>query len=242
MNFELLPRRFSIREWLILIPFFFLLWYSPYVDFHIRVATVAVGALVIIGPLFFLWRLRILRWVLIAVYAFALGFIFWPSSLPEVRADLRTQYCAALNSYLGCPYVWGGVGYFGIDCSGFVQKGLEDGLATRGLLTLNPNLLRESIWIYWHRTTAKVLGEGDHGKTYTVAKCPSLNELDYSLLLPGDLAVTASGAHVMAYLGNKTWIAADPTEGRVTKFTIPEPKNAYFFAPMTIVRWKILAG
>jgi len=37
------------------------------------------------------------------------------------------------------------------------------------------------------------------------------------------------------------WIAADPGAGKVTTFTIPEPKNAYFFTPMRIVRWKTLA-
>jgi len=68
----------------------------------------------------------------------------------------------------------------------------------------------------------------------------SLKSLDYSLLMPGDLAVTADGDHVMAYLGNQTWIAADPGVGKVTTFTIPEHKNAYFSTPMRVVRWKIL--
>jgi hypothetical protein len=188
------------------------------------------------------WRFRIFRWVLIALYAFSVLFILLPSHPPENRSILRDSYCNALNSYLGCRYVWGGVGYFGIDCSGFVQKGLEDGLVTRGLVTLNPSLVREGIWVYWHRTTAKVLGEGNHGRTYTVTTCPTLNALDYSLLMPGDLAVTSAGDHVLAYLGDKTWIAADPGEGKVTRFVIPELKNAYFSTPMRIVRWKILSG
>ena len=69
-----------------------------------------------------------------------------------------------------------------------------------------------------------------------------MNALDYSLVMPGDLAVTASGDHVMAYLGDKTWIAADPVEGKVTKFVIPEQKNVYFSTPMRIVRWKVLSN
>jgi hypothetical protein len=60
--------------------------------------------------------------------------------------------------------------------------------------------------------------------------------------MPGDLAVTTSGDHVLAYLGEKEWIAADPGERKVTKFTIPEKKNAYFYTPMRIVRWRILEG
>ncbi len=110
------------------------------------------------------------------------------------------------------------------------------------LRTLKPGLVREGIWVYWHRTTAKVLGEGDLGRTYAVTTCTNLNALDYSLLMPGDLAVTASGDHIMAYLGDKTWIAADPGEGKVARFVIPELRNAYFSTPMRIVRWKILSG
>jgi len=237
-----LQKLLSVRNWIALFPLFLLLWYSPYVDFPIRVATLLVAFLFLVGSIFFLSRFRVLRWVLISFYALATLFLFLPSSLPENRSDLRVSYCNGLNSYLGCRYVWGGVGYLGIDCSGFVQKGLEDGLVTRGILTLNPALVREGIWVFWHRTTAKVLGEGDHGRTYTVTTCQSLNALDYSSLLPGDLAVTSSGDHVMAYLGNKTWIAADPGEGKVTRFVIPELGNAYFSFPMRIVRWKILSN
>jgi hypothetical protein len=101
-------------------------------------------------------------------------------------------------------------------------------------------MVRQGIWVYWHRTTAKVLGEDDHGKTFTVTTCQRLNALDYSLLIPGDLAVTSSGTHVLAYLGNQTWIAADPGAGKVTTFVVPEQKNPYFFTPMQIVRWRML--
>ena len=182
----------------------------------------------------------LLPWLLIALYGLAVLFLVWPSHRPVDRSALRSDYCAALRSYLGCRYVWGGEGYLGIDCSGLVQKGLADALVTRGLLTLNPSPVREGVWVYWHRTAAKVLGKGDLARTYPVTTCPTLNSLDYSLLMPGDLAVTADGDHVMAYLGNQTWIAADPGVGKVTTFTIPEHKNAYFSTPMRVVRWKIL--
>jgi hypothetical protein len=242
VSFRFSLKRFSFREWTALVIFFFVLWYSPYVDFPIRVATIAIGALVLAGALVLVWRFKAIRFTLIFFYIGALVFLAWPASLPKDRADLRASYCNALNSYQGCRYVWGGVGYLGIDCSGFVQKGLEDGLVTNGLVGLNPGLTREALWIYWHRTTAKVLGEGDAGRTFVITQGRALNDLDYSLLMPGDLAVTASGDHVLAYLGAKTWIAADPGEGKVTRFTIPELKNAYFSTPMRIVRWKILSG
>jgi hypothetical protein len=183
VTFTSLIRQFSTRNWVALFPLFFLLWYSPYIDFPIKIGALAVAALIIVGSVLIVWRFRIFRWVLVALYAVLVLLLLVPSHPPENRSDLRGSYRNALNSYLGCRYVWGGAGYFGIDCSGFVQKGLEDALVTRGLLTLNPSLVREGIWVYWHRTTAKVLGESDVGRTYTVATCPTLNALDYSLLV-----------------------------------------------------------
>jgi hypothetical protein len=232
----------TVRRWTVLFPLFFLLWYSPYVDFPIRVLTVTVASLIIVGSIILAWRRRFLRWIVLVIFGLFALFIVMPSQSRDNSTEIRGRYCEALDSYQGCRYQWGGVGYFGIDCSGFVQKSLEDALVAQGIRTHNPALLRESAWIYWYRTTAKVLGEGDAGRTYTVTTCPNLNALDYSLLMPGDLAVTTTGEHVMAYLGDKVWIAADPTEGKVTRFNIPELKNPYFSVPMRIVRWKILSS
>jgi hypothetical protein len=59
-------------------------------------------------------------------------------------------------------------------------------------------------------------------------------------VLPGDLAVTRSGVHIMAYLGNKRWIEADPAAGSVITITAPSANNSWFHTPMNIVRWGIL--
>jgi hypothetical protein len=227
--------------WLILFPAFLVLWYWPDISLRIRLITWATAALLLAGSIYFSWKSKILRTVLLGLCGAVILFLLWPSHRSADRSTLRTDYCAALKSYSGCRYVWGGEGYFGIDCSGFVRKGLEDSLASRGFLTLSPALVRESISLYWHDTTAKVIGEGYAGRTETVTTCRMLNTMDYASLLPGDLAVTSAGEHIMAYLGDKTWIAADPTEGKVTTFVIPEKKNAYFSTPMRIVRWKILS-
>jgi hypothetical protein len=234
-------KRNLLSLWLILVPTFLVLWYWPDISFRIRLLTWAIAALLLVGSIFFAWNFRILRGLLLAACVGLTLFLIWPSNRTVDRSALRSDYCAALKSYSGCRYVWGGEGYFGIDCSGFVRRGLEDALASRGFLALNPALTRESISLYWHDTTAKVIGEGYAGRTEPVTTCLMLNTLDYAPLLPGDLAVTSTGEHIMAYLGDKNWIAADPTEGKVTTFVIPETKNAYFSTPMTIVRWKILS-
>ena len=52
--------------------------------------------------------------------------------------------------------------------------------------------------------------------------------------------MTKSGGHVMAYVGDHVWAGADPMEQKVTLFTTPGEKNAYFSEPMNIMRWAVL--
>jgi cell wall-associated NlpC family hydrolase len=155
-----------------------------------------------------------------------------PAPSKPDAASLRNAYCNALEAYQGCPYIWGGETYSAIDCSGLVRKALEDALTTRGIMTLNAGLIRSALWLYWHDTTAKVIGQGYSGQTIDVS-----DHLDNSLLQPGDMAILNSGGHVLAYLGQGMWIEADPGVGRVIKH--PFPKD--YRNGMTIVRWKVLS-
>jgi len=59
------------------------------------------------------------------------------------------------------------------------------------------------------------------------------------LLKPGDLAVTADGIHIMAYLGNRIWIEADPNMHKVIEVAVPT-SNQWFNTPVVFVRWKWL--
>ena len=237
-----LLKRIAPGLWRLSIPLTVVFWYSPYVDFPIRVLTWSSLAVALLGAVIVYWHKPSVRWSLLGLYAAVILFLAVPLHHPVDRPALQANYCAALKSYLDCRYVWGGQGYFGVDCSGLVQKGMMDALARQGFTHGDSTLVRQSLSLYWHRTTAKVIGQGFAGRTVPVTTCLMLNTLDYSLLQPGDMAVTAGGDHVMAYLGNRTWIAADPGVGKVTTFTIPEKINAYFSTPMRIVRWKLLSA
>jgi hypothetical protein len=230
------------RVWLSLFPGFLVLWYFPYIDFPIRVLTSIAGFLLLAGAVVFAWRIAIARWLLLVIYLLAALFLLWPTSGSIDHKAVRAGYTKALKSYLGCRYIWGGESYTGIDCSGFVRKGLEDALALQGIFNFEPAALRQSISLYWHDTNARVIGGGYAGRTKLVTTCVNLNVLDYSPLQTGDLAVTSGGDHVMAYLGDKTWIAADPGYGKVTEFHIPEENDPYFSMEMHIVRWTILSN
>ncbi len=233
-------KRILLGLWAALLAAWLFLWYFPVVSFISRISLLAVAFLLVGESIVLVWNRRTLRWGLLVFCAITMGVLLFPSGPGKGQPGLRALYSEALTSYLDCPYVWGGEGRFGIDCSGLVRRGLEDAFVTYGFRTLNPYWIRQGISLWWHDTTAQILGAGYGGRTREVTMCRKLNDLDHSILLPGDLAVSPSGIHVMAYLGNQTWIEADPTEGKVLKFTIPNEKNDYGASPMRIMRWTIL--
>ncbi|MGB7521632.1 MAG: hypothetical protein WA896_18540, partial [Spirulinaceae cyanobacterium] len=80
----------------------------------------------------------------------------------------------------------------------------------------------------------------DEYKNYTkqLFLSPSINELNHNRIKPGDLAVTADGVHILAYIGNQTWIEADPNYQQVIKVKIPEPNNPWFNVPIYTLQWQ----
>jgi hypothetical protein len=120
-----------------------------------------------------------------------------------------------------------------------MRRGLIDAAFLHGIRTFDGGLVRYSIWLWWHDCSARDLGQG-HGLTRPLFNTPSINALDDSRILPGDLAVTDNGVHVMAYLGGSRWIEADPGVGKVIVVSAPSPDNGWFRTPMKIVRWNVL--
>jgi len=175
-----------------------------------------------------------------------LSFIIAPiifSILPSRSIDgesLRKSYVDSLCSYEGTPYYWGGENHFGIDCSGLVRRAMIDALVKQGILTLDGGSLRNAAGMWWNDTSARALRDGLRGQTTNLVNTSSINALDHSILLPGDMAVTENGVHVLAYLGQNVWIEADPGIGRVVKVTVPSEDNGWFKMPVRIMRWKWL--
>jgi len=240
-----MAKTFSFRRvltvlWFSLFPLLLLFWYAPVISLRIRIITLIIILSIFGGALWLSWSRRWVRWSLIALYLLLTVSISLPYRPQINRSKLQMKYCKDLETYTGCKYVWGGEGRFAMDCSGLVRRGLEDALVGQGIRTLNPFLIRQGILLWWNDTTAKALGEGYDGRTRLITIAPTLNTLNYSMLKPGDLGVTEHGIHVMAYLGDRKWIGADPGEKRVTIFKIPEKRNAYFSTPMKIMRWKVL--
>ncbi len=229
----------ALRLSLLLGPFLVILLNWPVISLRLREVIVVTSALLVVTTLVAAWRWKWGFGGLVAVYGLVGGFLLLPGG-PVDAGVLENTYAARLVAYRGVPYVWGGEGGWGIDCSGLVRRAMEDSLVLTGLRTGNPRAIREGVGLWWDDATAKEMGRGYAGRMKEVTTCESLNGLAEPPLRPGDVAVTKSGGHVMAYVGNHVWAGADPSEQKVTLFTTPGEKNAYFLEPMNIMRWIVL--
>lgn len=220
--------------------FLFALLLFPVKFEALRLTTLLVTGALWMGALILFWRqlwgrAAYLALPVLVILAFAL-----PGRPPNVQA-LRSNYARSLQTYTGTRYIWGGENRLGIDCSGLVRCGLMDANFKEGLRTANPRLMRNGFALWWNDSSAMELGSGYRGRTYPLGEIHSLNEADYSRLLPGDFAVTDGGGHTLAYLGNKTWIEADPSAlvgDKVITIHVPDNKNAWFEMPMRLMRWR----
>jgi energy-coupling factor transporter transmembrane protein EcfT len=203
-----------------------------------RAAGVLSFAVLWIGLLALLWKRPLWRWVGPAVTVAVAVFLLLPGQ-PVSPRGLREKYAGCLRRYEGVHYVRGGENALGIDCSGLARRGLMDALFLEGVRTFNPALVRAALGLWWNDASAQTIAESRE-LTVPVEEAPQINLLDHARLRPGDMAVTASGVHLLIYLGDQTWIEADPTEERVVVVRVPSQSNSWLTTPVRVVRWKIL--
>ncbi len=207
-----------------------------------RITAVILAVVVWFGGIGLVWRRPVARIVLLVLTAAVGVFFMLPDRPLPPQETLRSDYVTGLGRYEGSRYYWGGENRRGIDCSGLIRRGLIDSMMLRGLREFHPTLARAAVRLWWNDCTAAALGKPDSGLTQGVTKAESINALDHRPLKPGDLAVTSSGAHILAYVGDETWIEADPLAGRVIRVKAKVSDNAWLTGPVTITRWTLLAG
>jgi hypothetical protein len=195
-----------------------------------------VSALWIAAVIVFRARRGALTALLIAV-ATGVGFLLLPGRPANPNA-LRAEYVRSLEGFQGTAYIWGGENGAGIDCSGLIRCGWIDANLRTGLRTLNPDLVRQAARVWWQDCSAEELGKGYRDQVHLWGTTPTLNLMDYAMLRPGDIAVTQSGVHTLAYLGDRTWIEADPLAGSVITVQAPAPANPWMEQPVKILRWR----
>ncbi len=193
-----------------------------------------------IGFTILFWKRRFLRY-----FAFTIPFLMIiPFILPGREIDseeLRTDYLKRMNDFEGTKYHWGGESSLGIDCSGLPRKALRDALFSYGIKHLNGLAFRSFIEQWWFDASAKALGEEYRNYTRPLGISGTIEKMDYSSLVPGDLAVTTCGVHVLVYFGNGQWIQAEPNIGAVVTLDGRTVENVWFSTPITMHRWTILS-
>lgn len=231
----------GLAGWLVLFALLLAMHWYPIRFGTLRLMMVIGVALWWLGVLGLSWRYQAVKRIVLAASAVLILFLILPARSADPQ-KLRQEYVHALQSYEGTTYVWGGESRRGIDCSGLMRCALIDTNVRMGLTTFNPGLLREAFALWWNDSSAKAMKEEFQEKTRLIQTSPGLNQLDHSTIKPGDMAVTSNGVHVMAYVGNQTWIEADPSElqgNKVVQVKLPS-RIAWFGTPVHLMRWRQL--
>jgi hypothetical protein len=231
-------RKALLKRWYALWPITAALILYPINNLPIRIAILLALTALFAGLLYFYWQKRLIRFGTLAFGIIAGLFLLLPGRNPNT-SELRQQYVKCLYKYEGTKYIWGGENWLGIDCSGLVRSGVIVANYRQGFFTLNPGLVREGLGLWWHDCSARALGEEYRHKTRLLFSAKSVNEIDYSKILPGDIAITSDGVHAMAYVGDQTWIEADPAKKRVIHDKVPTD-NPWLTEPVNIMRWSEL--
>src|SRR5438874_1469392 len=204
----------------------------------IRLLIVCSASAVLIGLSMWI-RNRRVRWGFLGILLLAgLAIALLPGESVD-QARLRTQYVDALRRYEGHRYVWGGENGRGVDCSGIVRAAWIDSQLRLGSKTGNPRLIRSAMSAWWFDASAKELSLGFGGRTRKLHTAKSIRANRDEQLSPGDFAIIARGVHALAYLGDHSWIEADPGIGKV--IIIPtNDKNPWLDSSAVFVRWRAL--
>jgi hypothetical protein len=231
-------RRTLLKRWFVLWPLTVGLILYPINNLPLRLSFLIAVAALWIGLLYFCWSCRIVRKVLLSITGLMAMLLFFPGRDYDATT-LRQRYVATLLNYEGTRYIWGGENGLGIDCSGLIRRGIIMANYRQGIVTCNPRLVREGISLWWNDCSAQALGDEYRQRTRHLVSAPSINELDHSKILPGDIAVMESGVRTMAYLGERLWIEADPHAAKVIKIQAPND-SPWFHQPVKIMRWSQL--
>jgi hypothetical protein len=187
-----------------------------------------------------LWgRHKSVRFALFAAGAISIVPFVLPGR-PLDTAALRQDYVARIKSFEGTEYYWGGESHRGIDCSGLPRRALRDALIAQAIGTFNGRGFRAAFEQWWFDSSALALAAGYRDFAKKLDGGGKINELDTAALLPGDFAVTASGTHLLAYVGDGKWSQADPGLNVVITQHGQKERNSWFQTEVTLHRWSLL--
>lgn len=190
------------------------------------------------GITFLIWKQFVARIAFLSLPVL----VIIPFVLPPTEINiqnLRSDYVRRMTMFEGTKYYWGGESSRGIDCSGLPRRALRDALLADGIKNFNGGAFRGLLEHWWFDASAKALSQGYRNYTKPLGITGTIHDMDHSSLVVGDLAVTTSGVHILAYAGDGNWIQADPKIGAVATLPGKTSDNRWFQIPVTLHRWQI---
>ena len=187
----------------------------PYRTSLVRLALLTLWVLLGFSLLILLWRRKACRILLLFAIALLSLVAVMPGRGATNATRLRQRFVHHLQTYNGVRYIYGGENHLGVDCSGLVRAAMFRALLDEAVLVIDPGLVRDALTLWWRDTNAIQLGKGANGLTEPIGDGSPLAMRAAQNLRLGDLTVTTSGSHVLAYLGEDRWIEADPDVARV---------------------------
>ncbi len=181
--------------------------YTPIRNSYIRLLIIAMIVAWMLLGVVKTWRWHGLGKGALAFSCVVSGYLFYPLELPRID---REAFVSQLKYYNGCPYVWGGERYNGIDCSGLIRMALAKQYLYHGHVNAWFHL-----WL-WDASAQDIPRKYDR-IFGPASNWPSIKVMDNEAVSLGSIAVTADGVHILAYIGDDTWIQANPDIGRVTE-------------------------
>jgi hypothetical protein len=187
----------------------------PYRSTLVRLGLIALWGIATISLVCLVWRWKVWRIIVLLGLASFCAFVLSPGRNRTDSSRLRQRFVHRLQAYDEVWYIYGGENSRGIDCSGLVRAAMVRALLDDGIASANPDSVRAAFKLWWYDSNAIQLGKGLNGLTLPIGDGGPTPMRAASNVRPGDLAVTTSGSHVLAYLGEHRWIEADPDVGRV---------------------------
>lgn len=157
------------------------------------------------------------------------------------QRKLQREYITALKNYEGTAYATPGYAS-GMSCSALVRQALIDVTEGDGMINFDAHLVNASFQILTHPCLANELRQSCNSQLSLVMNAANINGLSDDELDIGDIAVVGDpiGIHTLAYIGNKTWIHADPLTGKVIATQASLAHYYWFTLRVRVMRWNIL--